>query len=507
LTGAGTNANYSVRIAARDGQTPLATASGLVGGEIEVALPKDKITLWTPDEPKLYDLTIALQQGNTTVDQVESYFAMRKIDLGKDDQGIVRMRLNDKFVFQVGPLDQGFWPDGIYTAPTDEALRYDIEVTKKLGMNMCRKHVKVEPDRLYYWCDKLGLLVWQDMPSGDNRTPEDKKQFEKELVALIEGRRNHPSIIMWVVFNEGWGEHEVPRYVDMVKKLDPSRLVNNASGWTDMMVGDVCDLHSYPGPVAPNPEPVRAGVLGEFGGLGLAVPDHTWSKQSWGYKGTTDLDDLTRNYCKLLAKAWELKDSKGLSACVYTQTTDCETECNGLMTYDRAIVKVQLEKARAANRGELKPPKVTVIVPTSQTQGQTWRYTVQQPAEGWERPGFDDLAWKESLGGFGTKDTPGSVVRTEWRTDNIWLRRSFDLSEEKTNNLTFLVHHDEDVEIYLNGVLAAKASGYLTDYEEMPISAEARATLKSGKNTIALHCKQTKGGQYIDVGIVKVDEQ
>ncbi len=316
------------------------SGSGTV--QVDVSNPK----LWTPDSPFLYTLSV-----KTHDDEVESYFGMRKISLGKDENGVNRILLNKKFVFQVGPLDQGFWPDGIYTAPTDEALKWDIETTKKLGFNMTRKHVKVEPERWYYWADKLGLLVWQDMPAGDNRTAESKTQFEVELNRLIEGRINHPSIVMWVVFNEGWGEFDVPRLTDAVRKLDPSRLIDNASGWTDMKVGDVMDMHHYPDPASPKPEEHRAAVLGEFGGLGLALPPHTWSKESWGYRGVGGQDALTAAYTRMLGTAWDLKESAGLSAVVYTQITDVETECNGLITYDRQIIKVDPDRAHAANTG------------------------------------------------------------------------------------------------------------------------------------------------------------
>jgi hypothetical protein len=266
--------------------------------------------------------------------------------------------LNNKFVFQSGPLDQGFWPDGIYTAPTDEALKSDIEAIKRLGMNMVRKHVKVEPNRWYYWCDKLGLLVWQDMPSGgagkDSRrrgrdgvpaTEEKARQFETELQALVESHRNHPSIIMWVVFNEGWGQYDTERLTTRVKQLDPSRLVSNASGWTDRKVGDIIDMHKYPGPGSPQPEDTRGAVLGEFGGLGLAVEGHRWTDKNWGYRGTADSHELTAKYLALWREVRQLCDEKGLSAAVYTQLTDVETECNGLMTYDRAVTKVDAQQA------------------------------------------------------------------------------------------------------------------------------------------------------------------
>jgi hypothetical protein len=386
-------------------------------------------------------------------------------------------------------------------------------MTKKLGFNMCRKHVKVEPLRWYYWCDKLGLLVWQDMPSGDKgigdgkpdlvRAPESAKQFEVELKRMIDGLHNHPCIIMWVVFNEGWGQFDTVRLTDWTKKYDPTRLANCASGWTDRQVGDVHDLHRYPGPAAPNPEPQRASVLGEFGGLGLGIKEHSWSEKTWGYRGVRDSADLTRRYEQLLRRVWELKDNPGLSAAVYTQITDVETEANGLLTYDRAVVKVDLERVAAVNRGDLsRVPQVVVVVPTSQQQGIPWRYTIDKPPGDWYKAGFDDSQWQQGLGGFGTKGTPGSVVRTEWKTADIWLRREVMIPEGKFNDLNLLLHHDEDAEIYINGVLAARVQGYVTDYETVAINTAARAVLKPGKNLFAVHCHQTTGGQYIDVGIV-----
>ena len=490
----------TVEAVALDGGTAVAKASGAAGTELKLDIPHAK--LWSPETPHLYDLRVTLQSGGKIVDEVSSYFGMRKIALGKDEQGVVRPMLNGKFVFQVGPLDQGFWPDGLYTAPTDAALRWDVEATKKLGFNCSRKHVKVEPDRWYYWCDKLGLLVWQDMPSGDNKTDGDKRQYETELRRMIEGRREHPSIILWVVFNEGWGQHDTERLTAWVKKADPQRLVSNASGWTDRRCGDVIDMHNYPGPGAPKTEANRAAVLGEFGGLGLAVDGHTWSKQSWGYKGTQDSEDLTRGYERLLAKAWALKDKAGLCAAIYTQITDVETECNGLLTYDREVFKVIPERAAAVNSGDIPPmPVIEEVLPTSRQAGATWRLTLEKPGGDWAKPDFDDSAWQSGQGGFGTRGTPGAVVRTEWKTSDIWLRREFDWPAGKNGKFVLLVHHDEDVEVYINGVLAGKGGGFLSDYEEMPMTPEGAAALKSGKNTLAVHCRQTAGGQYIDVGI------
>jgi hypothetical protein len=513
--GKGTAEDEKVSVTIIESGSAVAGTNGTVGKPVELSLRKPK--LWSPETPFLYHVKVGLLPKDGNNDEVTGYFGLRKVELGKDDKGVTRMLLNGKPYFQVGPLDQGFWPDGIYTAPTDEALKYDVEITKKLGFNMTRKHVKVEPDRWYYWCDKLGLLVWQDMPSGDKsvapgkgeitRTEESAKQYELELKRMIEERGNHPCIVMWVPFNEGWGQYDTARIVEAVKKQDPSRLVNCASGWNDVKgVGDVHDIHVYPGPGSPDPEPKRAAVLGEFGGLGLPVEDHLWGKEkNWGYRVMKDKAELTKKYERLLAGVYQYKDKPGLSAAVYTQLTDVESEVNGLLTYDRAVVKVDLDRVAAVNKGDLRNvPQLREVVPTSQKEGQTWRYTIEKPADGWFKPDFDDSGWKEGPGGFGTKGTPGAVVRTEWKTDDIWIRRDFTLPEGDVKNLHLLLHHDEDAEIYLNGVLAAKVPGFITDYEEIAISKEALAALKPGKNRIAVHCKQTTGGQYIDVGLVEI---
>jgi hypothetical protein len=494
----------TVEAVASDGGKEVAQVSGAAGSELKLAIPNPK--LWSPDSPHLYDLRVSLKSGGKVVDEVTSYFGMRKIALGKDKKGVTRPMLNGKYVFQVGPLDQGFWPDGIYTAPTDEALRWDVAETRRLGFNCTRKHVKVEPDRWYYWCDKLGLLVWQDMPCGNSYTdkpqPIDKPQFKTELVSMVTNHWNHPSIIMWVIFNESQGQHDTEALVAEVRALDPSRLINNASGNDDKNCGDVIDKHSYPGPDSPKPEEKRAAVLGEFGGLGLAVDGHTWSKKTWGYKGTQSIEDLTRGYAKLLAKAWALNDTAGLSAVIYTQLTDVETECNGLLTYDREVNKVVAERAAAVNSGKLPPvPMLKEMVPTSQLKGVNWRFTFDPPAADWIKPAFSDSDWKEGPGGFGTAGTPGALVRTEWKTADIWLRREFDWPADKTPMPVLSVHHDEDVEIYINGVLAGKADGFSSEYEELAMTPKGLAALKPGKNVLAVHCHQTAGGQYIDVGI------
>lgn len=486
--------------------------SGLVANHthrLETRLP-GKLKLWSPESPHLYKLTVSLRGASD--DTVESYFAVRTIEVAKDDKGVPRLMLNGKPYFMVAPLDQGYWPDGLHTAPTDEALKFDLEMTKKLGFNTTRKHIKVEPQRWYYWCDKLGLLVWQDMPSGDGfpargqkeikRSPESVKQYDLELKRMIDQLRNHPSIVMWVPFNESWGQFDTVRVTNWVKQYDPTRLVNNASGWNDFGVGDVHDIHVYPGPGAPKIEDKRAGVLGEFGGLGLSIRGHLWNEKTWSYRGVADSADLTRKYEQLMRRVYQLKEKNGLCAAVYTQITDVEVEANGLLTYDREAIKVDVERVAAANRGDFsKVPEIDVVVPTAREKTLTWRYTTTKPGDDWFKPTFDASGWKEGVGGFGTRMTPGSVVRTEWNGRDIWLRREFTLPHWPTENYLLLMHHDEDAEVYLNGVLAAKVTGYTTDYEEFTISNEAKKALRPGKNVIAIHCRQTGGGQYIDAGL------
>ncbi|WP_223167397.1 PA14 domain-containing protein [Nonomuraea sp. SYSU D8015] len=328
-------------VVAKDGHRVVGMVTGQVGKELRLPVRNPK--LWSPDNPFLYDLTVL--RG---LDRVESYFGMRSVSVAAN-----RILLNGKPVFQLGPLDQGFWPDGIYTPPTDEALRYDLEQTKALGFNTVRKHVKVESDRWYHHADKLGLLVWQDMPSAFRTT--DRPQFEAELREMVDQHRSSPSIVMWVPFNEGWGQYDQARIADLVKSWDPSRLVNNMSGINccgavDGGNGDVKDFHIYPGPGNPGkPTGTRANVIGEYGGLGLPVVGHTWSGGGWGYAVEPDPEALTTRYVAMIDQLKRLHACDQLSAAIYTQTTDVETELNGLLTYDRAITKPEVKRVRDAN--------------------------------------------------------------------------------------------------------------------------------------------------------------
>jgi beta-galactosidase/beta-glucuronidase len=331
---------------------------GRVEGPVgsEMTLPVPSAHLWDFSDPFLYDLKVTLFHGVGQSDAVTSYFGMRKVSVAKDAAGILRPMINNKFVFQVGVLDQGYWPGGLYTAPTDEALKFDILMTKKYGFNVSRKHVKVEPDRWYYWCDKLGLMVWQDMPSadlgGDARLNDQQAaQFKRELNAMVDGLINHPCIVQWVLFNEGWGQHDSRSLTDWLASYDGTRLVDSVSGFHDMACGQVVDKHDYPGPSAPNPDDHRIAVLGEFGGITTAYPGHLWVDPSaaYGYNPIGDPSLLTTSYPELMRSVWPLITKPGLSAAIYTQLTDVEQEANGLMTYDR-IPKMDPFVIRGANR-------------------------------------------------------------------------------------------------------------------------------------------------------------
>ncbi|HRF02642.1 MAG TPA: glycoside hydrolase family 2 TIM barrel-domain containing protein [Pirellulaceae bacterium] len=344
-------------VASIDGTDLSGTATA--DGSVELRLPS--IRWWSPEDPHLYETTIELRRDGQVVDSVRSYFGMRTIEVRPDANGIPRLWLNGEVRFLFGPLDQGWWPDGLYTAPTDEALRYDLEVTRRAGFNLVRKHVKVEPELWYAHCDRMGLIVWQDMPSGEEnaRWPLDGTEltddrpgaaiFERELTAMIRARRHHPCIVAWVPFNEAWGQFRTAHWTEVVKRLDPTRLVISASGGNDFGTGDIHDIHNYPGPEAPPAERRRAAVLGEYGGLGLPLAGHTWQDEAnWGYRSYESPEALQEAYLKYIAELRPMIESR-LAAAVYTQTTDVEVETNGLMTYDRAVVKFDLERLAEAH--------------------------------------------------------------------------------------------------------------------------------------------------------------
>ena len=367
-----TNNRINISVDADAGSTVTATvirnhksvssATAVSGTSFNV--PIENAIYWTPDHPFLYDLKLTLRDaaGNIT-DQVTSYFGMREIRLGKVD-GVIRPLLNGKFLMQMGLLDQGYWPDGVLTAPTDAALKSDIAFTKNAGFNLIRKHMKTEPQRFYYWADKLGLMVWQDMPAiwyPEEDTAMNRGRFRKELKAIIDDHYNSPCIITWVPFNENWGAFDVREITDWVKKYDPSRLVNGNSGFNnnptyqkaygDPGNGDFVDTHLYSQPYHPSvPDSRRAASLGEFGGIGLFVNDHMWPVQNNAYDYAATKTALTDQYILLANHIDQWMKYNGLSVAIYTQTTDVEHEVNGILTYDRAIEKMDIKRIKQINR-------------------------------------------------------------------------------------------------------------------------------------------------------------
>lgn len=353
-----------IEVVVKDNGKVVSSAKSAVGQRLELSIPEPK--LWTPESPFLYDMEVSLFEKGNLVDKIKSYTAVRKISMKRDDNGIVRLQLNNKDYFQFGPLDQGWWPDGLYTAPTDEALVYDIKKTKDFGFNMIRKHVKVEPARWYTHCDRLGVIVWQDMPNGDEspqwqnkkyfngseliRSGESEMNYRKEWKEIMDYLISYPSIAVWVPFNEAWGQFKTEEIVEWTKNYDTSRLVNPASGGNHYRTGDMLDLHNYPGPDMYLYDGERATVLGEYGGIGLPLKGHLWQPdKNWGYVQFKNSKEVTDEYIKYAEQLKKMIRS-GFSAAVYTQTTDVEGEVNGLITYDRKIIKVDEARIKKINQ-------------------------------------------------------------------------------------------------------------------------------------------------------------
>lgn len=360
-----TESSDIVEVKLKDNNKVIASAKGVVGQTLDIAIPNAK--LWSPESPFLYDLDVTLIERGKSVDKVSSYAAMRKVSKKRDANGIIRIQLKNKDIFHFGPLDQGWWPDGLYTAPTDEALKYDIVKTKDFGYNMIRKHVKVEPARWYTHCDRLGILVWQDMPNGDQgphwdmhhyfdgkevtRSIESEQNFRKEWKEIMDYLMPYPSIAIWVPFNEAWGQFKTQEITEWTQYYDPSRLVNPASGGNHYLkVGDILDFHKYPSPEMMMYDNERITVIGEYGGIGMPLTDHLWQPdKNWGYVQFKSAKEVTDEYVKYGRQLLNLVKS-GISGGVYTQTTDVEGEVNGLITYDRKVIKVEEDRIRKINQ-------------------------------------------------------------------------------------------------------------------------------------------------------------
>jgi hypothetical protein len=516
----------TVEVTIKDGDVAIGAPQTIAAGE-EVSVAVSNPKLWSPDTPFLYGLEIAVKKAGSEVDHASGYFGMRKVSLGKL-RGKPYMFLNNEPIFHYGTLDQGYWPDGLHTAPTYEALRFDLEETKKLGLNMVRKHIKVEPARWYYYCDSIGLMVWQDMPTpagllstiavGDGTEAAVKENFLRETEAVVKALKNYPSIVMWVPYNEGWGQfagsddpakgdasHTI-NGVNLIRSLDNTRLINPASGWTSYEVGDILDRHNYSEPALHNNVyNERASVCGETGGYGYAVAGHIWNKTANPYVSITSPEALAEKYSLFNSKAY-LLTLDGINGIVYTQFSDVEEEVNGFFTYDRRVNKLALNDGVAGKVLKdgiawMKAHVLSPLLKKSSQGGETWKYlegNAITPATGWESDvAFDDSDWQEGLSGFGDTET------TRWISNDIYLRKIVNIPAlEAGDSLIFSIFHDEDFQLYINGVQAATGTGYLTDYKTISITDEAKAAIKWGEdNLFAIHVSQTTGGQKIDLSV------
>ena len=507
----------TVNVQVTSNGVPVSTTA--INPQVEADVPVHGPHLWSPEDPFLYGLKIWTQHNGVTNDTVTSYFGMRKISVVTTN-GVPQIFLNNHPYFEMGPLDQGFWPDGIYTAPTDAALKYDLQMEKALGFNLVRKHIKVERQRWYYWADTLGLLIWQDMPTCNSYTgnpqPVNAQDFINELCAMVTNHWNSPCIIMWDVFNEGQGQTSTgqtntPYLVNLVQTLDPNHLVNQASGGGYYGVGNVYDVHSYPDPGAPATT-TQVPVDGEFGGIAWHVTGHLWNPAlaGTGYLLASSLDNFASLYDGYIDEALNYKSPANgqLNAAVYTQITDVENECNGLMTYDR-LLKPEMDRIYSSDVKVITGQETAAtVVPTSQSAPQTWQYTTNSVPSNWYATNFDASSWSTGLAGFGTVD-PNVTPNTAWTTPGyIYIRRTFNpgsLTQQQITNLSFTTYHDEDVAIYINGILAGSASGYSTEYVPVAMNAAGQAAvIPNATNLMAVSCYQTTGGQFIDVGISDV---
>ena len=512
-----TSASCSVTLTVKDGDNIVVEQTGPSDQTFTLPIPSAK--LWSPDEPNLYDLEITAKEQGQEVDKVTGYFGMRKFSRAMID-GHPAVLLNNKPLYMYGPLDQGWWPDGLLTPPSYEAMVYDLQVMKDFGMNMVRKHIKLENDLWFEWCDRNGLVVWQDMPSGCGsgaigNIEYAMQNFYRENEELIEATRHHPCIGAWVVWNEGWGQHaergmaHTMRAVNSVMNAnhDPGRFVHAVTGWVDVEMGDFLDVHSYPSPgAATNAVNERVASCGEFGGINLFIENHMWAGSDVNYTTVEDAETYANLYDRYTDRLGELQQEKGLWMSVYTQITDVEQECNGILTYDRKVMKVspaqqQMMRDKILRTINYRYKDVTTVVPAGDENSSIqWKYTTTEPAADWFTTDFAATGWKTGSAGF------GGGGRTPWSSSDIWIRRTFKINSfdmSRLPDLRLWLFHDEDAEIYINGLLAAKMTGYNTKYEAWPLLPEAQQSLKfdGSDNVIAIHCKQTTGGQFIDCGL------
>ena len=505
-----------------------------------IDLPIPDPMLWNPDTPFLYDLRVDVIQADTVIDSVTSYFGMRKITMGEDENGIVRILLNDQYIFQLGPLDQGYWPDGILTPPSEEAILFDLKYLKRIACNMVRVHIKVHPDRWYYHCDRLGLLVWQDMVSmpkfNQTITPTVAQQWESELTRMMDWLHNHPSIIQWIVFNEAWGQHKTEYYVEQVKQHDPSRLVTNASGWTDVPVGDIYDIHDYtfyPATASQKIANGRAILLGEAGGFNACIPDHNWYSHEKPSSVIDYVHDITRSTYpteKSLEESYRfwidnlrcLLTLSPVNGLVYTQITDVEHELNGWLTYDRRVSKIPQETLREIHASLFKPIRFSMLLDeTFWKIGSGEHITkpmlpdaiapeTQLPdfSGEWCQLDFDDSSWESRQNSF-----EGGVnvqIEAVQHSPYLYLRTNLFL-DEIPENLAFHVVTSADCQLFINGKLirSLRLRPYSAPISETCtlLCTDEMSQLRLGDNIVAAVLLPSSQPPYLEMKVIDVSLQ
>jgi beta-galactosidase/beta-glucuronidase len=514
---------YTLKIQASDKGNIIATETGVVDNPVILKINNPK--LWNPESPYLYDLKVSLSDGDKIVDEVTSYFGMRKISIARDATGMMHINLNNKKIFQLGPLDQGYWPDGILTPPSDEALKFDVEYLKKIGCNMDRVHIKVQPDRFYYHCDKLGILIWQDMVSPWSQISRSDvggaKAFEAEWETIIDQLYSHPSIIQWTVFNEGWVQYDTERLTEWTKRKDPSRIVSNASGWIDRNVGDIRDFHDYtmyPSVAwVPKYYP-RAMVLGEGGGIELPLKGNLWTADlvlpdkidragDVGRETTNTKADFEERY-----KEWidnlSLLINYGLDGVVFTQISDVENEINGWLTYDRKISKIPEDKLGEIHSKLFKPVALgNVVLPLSMNSPQQWQYSFSEPGKDWFKKG-NAGKWNSGNGPFGKSQVNAPEVGTKWEERSLYLQKDFNIPSPDSK-LAVIVYSTGITDIYINGEFALQLNNLKRQDAELKVSevilpVKALKLLKSGSNHIAVKFEFNTSDQsfnFFDFGL------
>jgi hypothetical protein len=497
--------------------------------------------LWNPDTPFLYDLRVDVIQADTVIDSVTSYFGMRKITMGEDENGIVRILLNDQYIFQLGPLDQGYWPDGILTPPSEEAILFDLKYLKRIACNMVRVHIKVHPDRWYYHCDRLGLLVWQDMVSmpkfNQTITPTVAQQWESELTRMMDWLHNHPSIIQWIVFNEAWGQHNTNYYVERVKEQDSSRLVTNASGWTDVPVGDIYDIHDYtfyPATASQTIANGRAILLGEVGGFNACISNHNWYSHEKPSEVIDYVHDITRSTYPTKQSLEEsyrfwidnlrcLLTLSPVNGLVYTQITDVEHELNGWLTYDRQVSKIPQETLKELHDSLFKPIRFSMLLDdetiwkigsgehiTKPILSDATAPETQLPdfSGEWCQLDFDDSSWESRQNSF----EGGVNVQIEAVHDSpyLYLRTNLFL-DEIPENPAFHVVTSADCQLFINGKLirSLRLRPYSAPISETCtlLCTDEMSQLRLGDNIVAAVLLPSSQPPYLEMKVIDVSLQ